>query len=119
MVQSIDQSLTGFLGEAEKDIQKDLPRFNIKGLIGTNMDIFHKNPSHQRGMVERLSSTYKTSIMVGGRSFDLVANPVLVGPDDYRPGADRQATFLILRKDDLVDAAAVERAARALRSHFG
>ena len=50
---------------------------------------------------------------------DLVANPVLVGPDDYRPGADRQTSFLILRKDDLLDADAVERAARALRSHFG
>ena len=50
---------------------------------------------------------------------DLVASPVLAGPGDYRTGADRQSTFLILRKDDLVDAAAVERATRALRSHFG
>jgi len=50
---------------------------------------------------------------------DLVAQPALAGPDEYRPGADRQSTFLILRKDDLLDAAAVERAARALRSHFG
>jgi DNA-binding NtrC family response regulator len=50
---------------------------------------------------------------------DLVASPVFAVPDDYRPGADRQASFLILRKDDLLDAAAVERSARALRSHFG
>ena len=50
---------------------------------------------------------------------ELVASPVFAGPDDYRPGADRQTSFLILRKDDLLDADAVERAARALRSHFG
>lgn len=50
---------------------------------------------------------------------DLVSSPVFAGPDDYRPAADRQASFLILRKDDLLDAAAVERSARALRSHFG
>lgn len=50
---------------------------------------------------------------------DLVSSPVFARPDDYRPGADRQTSFLILRKDDLLDAAAVERSARALRSHFG
>jgi DNA-binding NtrC family response regulator len=50
---------------------------------------------------------------------ELVASPVFAGPDDYRLGADRQTSFLILRKDDLLDADAVERAARALRSHFG
>lgn len=49
---------------------------------------------------------------------ELVASPVFAGPGDYRPGGDRQASFLILRKDDLLDAAAIERSARALRSHF-
>ena len=72
----INESLIGFLKESEKDIQKDLPRFSVDTLIGSNMDIFHKNPAHQRGMVEKMTSQVKTSIQVGGRSFNLVANPI-------------------------------------------
>ncbi len=72
----LNEALTGFLKEAEKDVQKDLPRFSVANLIGQNIDVFHKNPAMQRGMLEKLASTYKTSIQVGGRSFNLVANPI-------------------------------------------
>lgn len=72
----LNQSVIDFLTEAEKDIQKDLPRFSTAALIGQNIDIFHKNPTHQRSMLDKLASTYKTSIQVGGRSFNLVANPI-------------------------------------------
>ncbi len=69
-------AVTSFLQEAEKDIQKDLPRFSVNNLVGQNIDIFHKNPAHQRGTLDKLSDTYKTSIQVGGRSFNLIANPI-------------------------------------------
>ena len=45
-------------------------------MIGSNIDIFHKNPSHQRQMVGALNSTYRTQIVVGGRTFALIANPI-------------------------------------------
>ena len=72
----LNSAVSSFLQEAEKDIQKELPRFSVANLIGSNIDVFHKNPSHQRNMLEKLSSPYKTSIQVGGRSFNLVANPI-------------------------------------------
>ncbi|MDE2369878.1 MAG: hypothetical protein KGN16_12990 [Burkholderiales bacterium] len=50
---------------------------------------------------------------------DLVSNAVFAGPADCRPGSNRRATFLILRKDDLLNLATAELALRALRSHFG
>lgn len=50
---------------------------------------------------------------------DLVTSPILVGPADYRPGSGRGSTFLILRKDDLLNLEATDLATRALRSHFG
>ncbi|MDA0782191.1 MAG: methyl-accepting chemotaxis protein [Rickettsiales bacterium] len=62
---------------AEADIRKDLPKFDSSNLIGVSIDEFHKNPSHQQNMLKDLSSTYETSINVGGRIFDLVANPVV------------------------------------------
>jgi methyl-accepting chemotaxis protein len=73
----LNQSVAEMFKEAEKDMQKDLPKFNAATLLGTNIDIFHKNPAMQRGMLDKLSSAYKTSIQVGGRAFNLVANPVI------------------------------------------
>jgi PAS domain S-box-containing protein len=72
----LNKSLATFLQDAERDIKKDLPNFNVATLIGTNIDVFHKNPAHQRGMLAQLTAPFKTSIQVGGRTFDLVASPI-------------------------------------------
>ncbi|WP_370264289.1 PAS domain-containing methyl-accepting chemotaxis protein [Limnobacter sp.] len=69
-------SLLDMLRRAESDIRKDLPNFNAGKLIGTNIDVFHKNPSHQRGMLSNLKNTHKAQLKVGGRTFDLAVNPV-------------------------------------------
>lgn len=55
-----------FLNKVEADIKKDLPQFDVATLLGKNIDIFHKNPAHQRGMLAKLSAPYATSIKVGG-----------------------------------------------------
>lgn len=73
----MNKSVLAMLKNAEEDIKADLPNFNADQLIGENVDVFHKNPSHQRQMVTTLKDTYKTTIKVGVRSFNLVANPVV------------------------------------------
>ncbi|WP_346891980.1 methyl-accepting chemotaxis protein [uncultured Roseibium sp.] len=73
----MNDSVTEMMKEAEVDLRKELSQFDASKLVGTNIDVFHKNPAHQRGMLERLSSTYNTSISVAGRKFDLIANPVM------------------------------------------
>ena len=72
-----NDAVLGMLRNAESDVRKDLPSFSVDKLIGTNIDKFHKNPAHQRGMLPALNSTLRTQIKVGGRSFDLIANPVI------------------------------------------
>jgi len=69
----MNQSVTSFLQKAEADIQKDLPHFRVSELIGRNIDVFHKNPEHQRNMLAKLNGSHNASIKVGGRQFDLVA----------------------------------------------
>jgi len=69
-------SLNDMLRRAESDIRKELPNFNAGKIIGTNIDVFHKNPAHQRGMLSNLKSTHKTQLKVGGRTFDLIVNPI-------------------------------------------
>jgi hypothetical protein len=71
-----NQSLQEMLSKAEADIRKDLPQFSAAKVIGTNIDVFHKKPSHQRGMLDRLSAVHRTKLEIGGRSFDLIVNPI-------------------------------------------
>jgi methyl-accepting chemotaxis protein len=69
-------SVMSMLRNAESDVRKELPNFNTNTLIGSSIDIFHKNPAHQRSMLSALNSTHNTTIEVGGRTFRLIANPV-------------------------------------------
>ncbi|MBX9913649.1 MAG: MCP four helix bundle domain-containing protein [Pseudomonadaceae bacterium] len=62
---------------AETDIRTELTGFRASEILGGSIDRFHKNPAHQRGMLERLTSTYKAQIKLGGRVLTVVANPVM------------------------------------------
>lgn len=72
----MNDAVVGTLTEAEADIRKDLSNFDVKNLIGNNIDIFHKNPAHQRTMLANLTSTHNAEISVGGRLFHLTVSPV-------------------------------------------
>ncbi|HET8705938.1 MAG TPA: HAMP domain-containing protein, partial [Pseudomonadales bacterium] len=73
----LNQSATRMFKDAEADLRKDLPRFNADTLLGANADVFHKNPAHQRNLLETLRQPYKSRVSTGGRTFDLIATPVV------------------------------------------
>ncbi|MFN7129613.1 MAG: methyl-accepting chemotaxis protein [Brevundimonas sp.] len=64
---------------AEADLRSDLPDFSVDRLVGANIDVFHKNPSHQRNMLATLTKPHEATIRVGGRAFDLLVTPLLLG----------------------------------------
>ncbi len=94
---------------AESDIKRDLPNFNASNLIGVNMDVFHKNPAHQRGLIRNLNSTYHGKAEVGGRTFTVIASPVYQGGENVGTvveWADRTEEVAIEREiDNMVEAA--------------
>jgi methyl-accepting chemotaxis protein len=61
---------------AEEDIRKDLPDFDASQLLGANIDVFHKDPAHQRKMLDTLKQRYQSELKIGGRTLRIVANPV-------------------------------------------
>jgi len=61
---------------AEQDLRKELPKFDSKKVVGSNFDVFHKNPSHQRNLLQSLTKTHFTEIRVGNRTFSLIASPI-------------------------------------------
>ncbi len=66
-------------------IRSDLPRFDADQLLGSSVDVFHKQPEHQRAMMARLQQVHKTDINIGGLTFGLVATP-LFADDGERLG---------------------------------
>jgi methyl-accepting chemotaxis protein len=95
---------------AEADFRAELPNLDARNMLGTNIDVFHKNPAHQARMLERLEQTFSTEMELGGRNMRIVANPV-IDPDGNRLGTavewtDRTAEVAVEREiDSLVDAA--------------
>jgi methyl-accepting chemotaxis protein len=72
----VNDAVTTLLRQAEADLKKDLPQFSVDRLVGANIDTFHKNPSHQRQMLQSLKSVHRATIKIGKWSFDLVAAPL-------------------------------------------
>ncbi len=72
-----NEAVLEMMRRAETDIREQLPDFDVDKIVGSNFDIFHKNPDHQRRMLDALKTTHRGRIRVGKRSFDLIANPVV------------------------------------------
>ena len=72
----VNNSLKEMLAAAESDIRKDVPAFNAKAAVGTNIDVFHKTPSYQRKLLTELRGTHKAKLVLGGRTFSLLLSPI-------------------------------------------
>jgi methyl-accepting chemotaxis protein len=72
----MNKAVAQLFKNAEADIRKQLPEFDAAKLMGANIDQFHKNPQHQRNMLPKLVSTFSSSLEIGGRHMNIVANPV-------------------------------------------
>ncbi|OMP69015.1 chemotaxis protein, partial [Agrobacterium tumefaciens] len=78
-IRYMNDAVRELLKEAEQDLRKELPRFDLEKLVGSNIDIFHKNPAHQRHMLAALKSQHRATIWVGHRAFDLIVTPLHEG----------------------------------------
>ncbi|HEX5803425.1 MAG TPA: methyl-accepting chemotaxis protein, partial [Azospira sp.] len=70
-------AVLAMLRHAEADIRKQLPDFRADAVLGSNFDSYHRNPAHQRSLLGSLNSTHRVQIDLGGRTFALVANPII------------------------------------------
>ncbi len=78
-IKYMNPAVVDLLKEAESDLKKELPKFSVASLIGSNIDVFHKTPSHQRNMLASLKSRHSATITVGNRVFDLLVTPLQQG----------------------------------------
>jgi len=95
MIADVDLNITymnstvkEMMGNAQSDIRKDLPHFDVSRLIGTNIDTFHKNPAHQRSLLGSLNKTTSSQFVLGGRTLRVIASPM------FDPGGKRLGTVV-------------------------
>jgi methyl-accepting chemotaxis protein len=73
----MNRAVMAMLTNAQADIRKALPQFDVSKTLGSSMDSFHRNPAHQASLLGgNLTSTIRAQISLGGRTFTLVANPI-------------------------------------------
>ncbi len=68
----------------EAELKALFPNFNPRELVGTNIDQFHKNPAHQRGMLADISKLpAKAEIKVADLQFSVNATAVTDAEGNY------------------------------------
>jgi len=92
----------------EADLRKELPALDTKKLIGTCIDVFHKNPAYQRGILDRMTTIVRTTIKIAGLSFDLVVTPVI--------DKNGKRTGTVVEWQDVTKSRALEETAFRVRS---
>ena len=78
-------AVQALLRAAEPDLRTALPGFRPDAVVGQSIDIFHRDPTHQRRLLASLHGTHRAEIKVGGRVFALTVNPIVDG--DRRLGS--------------------------------
>jgi methyl-accepting chemotaxis protein len=73
----INKPVVDILGKSEVGIRKQEPSFSVANLLGTHIDVLHKNPSHQAQLLSSLTGTHKANIVLGNCSIEVAANPMV------------------------------------------
>jgi methyl-accepting chemotaxis protein len=73
----MNEAARSVMAQAQADFRKDLPNFDASKLIGANIDVFYKGAAHQHDMLQALSRTSSSQLQIGGRSMNIIANPML------------------------------------------
>ncbi len=62
-----------------KEFSQDVPNFDANNLMGSNIDRYHKKPSHQRGLMDKLTSPLNSGDLAFGDKLivQVTASPVL------------------------------------------
>lgn len=74
---SVNDSLARMFKRNERALQGQLPHFKADAIVGANMDIFHKDPSHQRRMVTQLTGPWQGELNVAGLVLRLGVVPIV------------------------------------------
>ena len=80
----LNQATTDLLTQHQDLLKTIFPGFDVNNLMGACIDMFHKNPAHQRQMLSNPSNLpYKTDIEVGPLKFSLNVTAIVDQAGNY------------------------------------
>jgi methyl-accepting chemotaxis protein len=77
VIHYMNKSVTAMLRRLEPDMRTLVPTFDASRILGSNFDTFHRNPAHQRGLVDNLKQPHRVQIKAGPNTMRLVASPII------------------------------------------
>jgi methyl-accepting chemotaxis protein len=112
IVYANEASLT-LLRSLESDLRKTLTSFSADRVVGSSMDVFHKNPEHQRRLVSDESRLpHRADVRIGEIVLNLYVSPIS-GADGERIGTIVEWQDVTqVRKDEAERARLLEERAR-------
>jgi methyl-accepting chemotaxis protein len=81
----VNHTFEALMRAAEADIRRDLPRFSLDTLVGSDVGVLYRDPVRARSILQQLADKHHEEVKLGGRTFSIEANPVL-GPAGERIG---------------------------------
>jgi len=73
----MNDAMQGFMKSEEDEFKKILPNFNADELMGSCIDLFHKDPAHQRRILDALTGAYTSDdLPVGNATVQVIVSPV-------------------------------------------
>jgi methyl-accepting chemotaxis protein len=73
----MNSALADIMKECAPELRKLTPNFDPGKVVGNTMDIFHRNPSHQRQILDGLTAPRETQLSAGNAKIQMTMTPVI------------------------------------------
>ncbi|RKZ79888.1 MAG: hypothetical protein DRR19_24375, partial [Candidatus Parabeggiatoa sp. nov. 1] len=73
----MNQAAVRLFTEKQAAIRQYLLHFQADSLLNSSIDTFHPNPTHLHELLEQLTTTYSTTLEIGGLNIEMKVNPVM------------------------------------------
>ncbi|MEX8520563.1 MAG: HAMP domain-containing protein, partial [Leptothrix sp. (in: b-proteobacteria)] len=76
LIRYANKSVLALLNRIQSDIRAMLPNFDSNRIVGSHFDVFHRNPAHQRQLLEQLKQSHRAQVKFGPNTMRLIATPM-------------------------------------------
>ena len=118
----VNPAVVNMLSKRQATLREAFPGFDVQNLVGTCIDIFHKNPAHQRSLLgDKLRLPAKAEIKVADLEFEVNATAI-VDPDGNLMGNMVEWKDINEQKDaerqneKLIDAASISEQSQRIKT---
>ena len=73
----MNRAAAQLFASSQQEFRRTLPNFDAAKLVGSNIDGFHVNPAHQRGLLSQLTKTHTAEMKIGGKTMRIIASPII------------------------------------------